>query len=275
MSGRLEGKAALVTGGGTGIGFAIAKRFVEEGAKVVITGRRADKLKEATDAIGSKNISAVTGDVGNLDDAKKMVDAVAAVGGGRIDILLNNAGIDNAGTIVDIDPALWDSIIKTNLYGPFNTMRAAIPYMIKQNGGAIINIASLAGLRRIPAMPAYSSSKSGLIGLTQAAALDYGAYNIRCNVLAPGATRTAMMENSMSGLSQSLKISMDDTLKLLTSTTPLKRIALPEEMAGTAVYLASDDSSYVTGVVIPVDGGACVVDPCGVSVASSGAQWGD
>jgi NAD(P)-dependent dehydrogenase (short-subunit alcohol dehydrogenase family) len=188
--------------------------------------------------------------------------------------LVNCAGIDPSGTIVEVPLELWDSVIKTNLYGPFNTMRAALPHMIKQQSGSVINVASLAGLRRIPAMPAYSSSKSGLIGLTQAAALDYGAYNIRCNVLAPGATQTGMMEHSMTPLSEQLNISMDETLKLLTSTVPLKRIAQPAEMAGTAVYLAGDDSTYVTGVVIPVDGGACVVDPCGVSVASTGANWG-
>ena len=273
MGEQLKGKVALITGGGSGIGAAIAKRFVDEGAKIVITGRRKEALAEMVALLPEGSVLPFAGDVTNPDDAKAMVDATVKFGG-KIDILVNNAAIDPAGTIVDIPIEQWKAVIETNLYGPFFTMRAAIPYMIDAGGGSIINVSSLAGLRRIPAMPAYSSSKSGLIGLTEAAALDYGKNNIRCNVICPGATRTAMLENSMGGLAKALDTDVDGALTFLTRFNPLPRPASPEEITGAAVFLASDDSSAITGISIPIDSGACIVDPNGAAASSAGTDWG-
>ncbi|MDR0862643.1 MAG: SDR family oxidoreductase [Oscillospiraceae bacterium] len=273
--GQLTGKTALITGGGSGIGAAIAKRFVAEGAKVVITGRRKDALAGTISAVPEGTALAFAGDVTKFEDAKAMVEATVNFGGGKIDILVNNAAIDPSGTIVEVPLEQWERVIYTNLFGPFYTMRAAIPYMIEANGGSIVNVASLAALRRIPAMPAYSSAKSGLIGLSQAAALDYGKYGIRVNVLCPGATRTDMLENSMKSLAEAQNTDVYGALKILTRFTPLGRPAEPDEVAGAAVFFASDDSLVITGAVLPIDAGACVVDPNGVSVSDSGTSWGN
>ena len=273
MKGQLEGKVALITGGGSGIGAAIAKRFAAEGAKIVITGRRKEALAETVAALPAGSVLPVTGDVTKFDDAKAMVDATVKFGG-RIDILVNNAAIDPAATVVDLPIEQWQKVIETNLYGPFYTMKAALPYMMEANVGSIVNIASLAALRRIPAMPAYSASKSGLIGLSQAVALDYGKYNIRCNVVCPGATRTDMLENAMGSLAAAMDTDVDGALSFMTRFNPLPRAASPSEITGAVVFFAGDDSAIITGAVLPVDAGACVVDPNGAAVASGGTRWG-
>jgi len=272
MSGQLNGKVALITGGGSGIGAAIAKRFVAEGAKIVITGRRKEALAETVAALPEGSVFPFAGDVRSPDDAKAMVEATVKFGG-KIDILVNNAGIDNPGSVVDIPLEQWAAILETNLYGPFYTMRFALPYMIDAGAGSIVNVASLAGLRRIPAMPAYCSSKSGLIGLSQAVALDYGKNNIRCNVVCPGATRTAMMENSMAGLAASLETDITGALDYLTRFNPLPHAASTDQITGAVVFFAGDDSVKITGAVLPVDEGSCVVDPNGAAL--SGRGWGE
>ena len=272
MSGLLNGKVALITGGGSGIGAAIAKRFVAEGAKIVITGRRAEALAGTVAALPEGSVLPFPGDVRNPDDAKAMVDETVKFGG-KIDILVNNAGIDPAGNVVDVSIEQWKSVIETNLYGPFYTMKYAIPYMVEAGGGSIVNIASLAGLRRIPSMPAYSSSKSGLIGLSQAVALDFGRSNIRCNVVCPGATRTEMLENAMKGLADSLETDISGALDYMTRFNPLAHAATTDQITGAVVFFAGDDSLMVTGTVLPVDAGSCVVDPNGAAL--SGRAWGE
>ena len=271
MSGLLNGKIALVTGGGSGIGAAIARRFTAEGAKIVITGRRKEALEETVAACPKDSVLAFASDVRNPDDAQAMVEATVKFGG-KIDVLVNNAGIDPPGTVVDVPIEQWKSVIETNLYGPFYTMRAALPLMIKAGGGSIVNIASLAGLRRIPAMSAYCSSKSGLIGLSQSVALDYGVHNIRCNVVAPGATRTVMLETSMKGLADSLETDITGALDFMTRFNPLPHPASSEQITGAVVFFAGDDSAMITGAVLPVDSGSCVVDPNGAAL--SGRAWG-
>jgi len=272
MSGQLNGKVALITGGGSGIGAAIARRFVAEGAKIVITGRRKEALAETVATLPEGSVLAFAGDVRNPDDAKAMVEETVKFGG-KIDILVNNAGIDPPGAVVELPIEQWAAVVETNLYGPFYTMKYALPYMIDAGCGSIVNIASLAGLRRIPSMPAYCSSKSGLIGLSQSVALDYGKNNIRCNVVCPGATRTAMMENSMAGLADSLDTDITGALDYLTRFNPLPHAASTDEVAGAVVFFAGDDSVMITGAVLPVDAGSCVVDPNGAALA--GRAWGD
>jgi NAD(P)-dependent dehydrogenase (short-subunit alcohol dehydrogenase family) len=270
---QLKGKVALITGGGTGIGAAIAERFVAEGARVCITGRRQELLDQVARSLPEGSVVTCAGDVANFDDACKMVETAFNLEN-RLDILVNNAGIDPPGSIVEMDPALWHRVVETNLTGPFLLMKAALPHMIKARNGSIINISSLAGLRCIPAMPAYCSTKAGLIMLTQQAALDYGPYGIRCNVVCPGAIRTPMLEHSMSPLKEVLKTDMDGVFTYFSSNTPLRRVASPREVTGICVYLASDESSFMTGAVLVLDGGAAIVDVNGVAVSNAGMKWG-
>jgi NAD(P)-dependent dehydrogenase (short-subunit alcohol dehydrogenase family) len=202
-----------------------------------------------------------------------MVDATISFGG-KIDVLVNNAGIDPGGSVVDLDPALWRQVIETNLTGPFLLMKAAIPSIIKNKGGSIINIASLGGLRCLPGMPAYASSKAGLIMLTQQVALDYGPDKVRSNVVCPGGTRTAMVENSLGGLKKVLNTDLEGVFKVVSSGIPLRRFAAPEEITGICSYLASDDSSFMTGSVLLIDGGSAVVDVSGATLTNAGVKWG-
>ena len=268
----LKGKIALITGGGTGIGEALAKRFVADGAKVCITGRRQEKLDQVAASLPKDSVATCSGDVSSLPDVERMVETTLKLGG-KIDVLVNNAGIDPPGKITEVDINVWKRVLEVNLTGPFHTMRVAIPHMIKNGGGSIINIASLAGVRRLPAMAAYCSSKAGLIALTQQAALDYGPSKIRCNVVCPGAIRTAMLEQAMSGLAETLKTDINGALDRMTIYSPLRRAGSPDEITGICSFLASDESTFMTGAVLLVDGGAAIVDVNGASV-SAGLDWG-
>ncbi len=268
---RLEGKTALITGGGRGIGAAIAKRFVDDGAKIVISDIRSDLLDSVAKSLKKGMVVTCAGDVTKFDDVKKMVEETVTLGGGKIDILVNNAGIDPGGSIVDIEIDLWKKILDVNLNGPFFCMRAAIPYMIKQGGGSIVSIASLAGVRCLPSMPAYCASKGGLIQLALQAALEYGPKGIRSNVVAPGATKTEMLTQAMASLSQAIK---KDAFEVLTESVPLRHAATPEQITGACSFLASDDAAFITGAVLMVDGGAAIVDVSGASVARAGVGWG-
>jgi meso-butanediol dehydrogenase / (S,S)-butanediol dehydrogenase / diacetyl reductase len=269
----LKGKVALVTGGGTGIGAAIARRFVSEGAKVCITGRRQEMLDRVAGLLPAGSIATCSGDVTVFGDACRMVEQTLKFGG-KLDVLVNNAGIDPPGAVVDIDPEVWRRVIETNLTGPLLMMKAVLPHMIKAGGGSVINIASLAGTRCIPNMPAYCASKAGLIMLTQQASLDYGPSKIRCNVVCPGAVKTEMLVHSMGPLGEALHTDTDGALARLTSFSPLKRAGTPEEITGICVYLASDDSTFMTGAVLMLDGGTAIVDANGAAVSSSGVNWG-
>jgi meso-butanediol dehydrogenase / (S,S)-butanediol dehydrogenase / diacetyl reductase len=270
---RIDGKVALITGGGTGIGAAIAERFVNEGAKVVITGRRQQMLDEVASTLPKSSVATCAGDVTKFEDAERMVKTALDLGG-KLDVLVNNAGIDPPGSIVDIDIKLWRQIIDINLTGPFLLMKATLPHMIKAGGGSIINIASLAGLRCISSMPAYCSSKAGLIMLTQQAAHDYGPSKIRCNVVCPGATRTPMLEQAQASLMSALNTDLDGAFKYFSANAPLRRVANPVEMTGICLFLASNDSAYMTGAVLVMDGGAAIVDVNDVQVKNAGVKWG-
>jgi meso-butanediol dehydrogenase/(S,S)-butanediol dehydrogenase/diacetyl reductase len=268
---RLEGKTAIITGGGAGIGCAIAELFTKEGANVVITGRRQSALDSVAATLPSDCVLTCAGDVANTEDAALMVETALKFTG-RLDILVNNAAIDTAGSVVDIDPDLWRRIIETNLTGPFLMMKHAIPEMIKSGGGSIVNVASLAGIRCLPGMPAYCSSKAGLIMLTKQVALDYGVDGVRCNVVCPGGTRTAMLENS---LAPAATTNIDGVLAKMSSNSPLRRVATPQEIASVCLCVASDDFSFVTGAEIVADGGAHIVDVNGTALSSTGMKWGE
>jgi meso-butanediol dehydrogenase / (S,S)-butanediol dehydrogenase / diacetyl reductase len=270
----LDGKVALITGAGTGIGTAIAERFVADGARICITGRRQEKLDEVIHSLTPGAVVSYVGDVTRLEDARQMVETALAISG-KLDVLVNNAAIDPGGTtIVDLDPELWHRVLETNLTGPMYLMKAAIPYMMKGGGGSIINIASLGGLRCLPGMPAYCSSKAGLIMLTKQVALDFGPDKIRCNVVCPGGTRTKMLENSLAPLAEKLGTDLDGVFECISSMIPLRRTAHPNEISGICSFLASDDASFMTGAVIVVDGGTAIVDVAGAALTQFDVKWG-
>jgi len=264
----LEGKVALVTGGGTGIGTAIAERFIKEGAKVCISGRRKEMLDKVAQSLPSDSIMTCPGDTSKDKDAARMVETTVSFGG-KIDLLVNNAAISSQGSVADLDPELWRETIAVNLTGPFLLMKAAIPHMIEGGGGSIINIASVGGMRCLPAMPAYCTSKAALIMLTQQAALDYGPHKIRCNAICPGGIKTAMAEKEFGQFGKMLGMEPDKFIDIIAEELPLKRFGQPSEIAGMCTYLASDDSSFTTGAALLVDAGTSIVDAVGASIMGS------
>jgi meso-butanediol dehydrogenase/(S,S)-butanediol dehydrogenase/diacetyl reductase len=264
----LKGKVALITGGGTGIGTAIAERFVADGAKICITGRRKELLEKVAKSLPSESVVICQGDVSKEEDVKRMVETTVKFGG-KINVLVNNAGTNHPAPIVELDPKMWQEVIEVNLTGPFLLMKAVIPYMLKEGGGSIINISSLGGTRCLPGMPAYCSSKAGLIMLTQQAALEYGRKNIRCNAVCPGGVKTEMTKKDFGQAGQMLGIDPDTFIDQIALEIPMRRFATPSEMGGLCSYLASDDSSFMTGAVIIMDGGTAVVDAVGAGITAA------
>jgi meso-butanediol dehydrogenase/(S,S)-butanediol dehydrogenase/diacetyl reductase len=264
----LKGKVALVTGGGTGLGTAIAERFVADGAKVCITGRRKELLEKVAKSLPSGSVVICQGDVSKEEDVKRMVETTMKFGG-KINVLVNNAGTNHPASIAELDLKLWEHVIAVNLTGPFLLMKAVIPHMLKEGGGSIINIASLGGMRCLPAMPAYCSSKAGLIMLTQQAALEYGRNNIRCNAVCPGGVKTEMTRKDFGQFGEMLGIEPDTFIDQIAQEIPMRRFAASPEIGGLCSYLASDDSSFMTGAVITMDGGTAVVDAVGAGITTA------
>jgi len=262
----LKGKVAVVTGGGTGIGEAITRRFVQLGARVCIAGRRRDMLEGVAKSLPEGTIKICAADVSVDKDVERIVETALSFDG-SLHILVNNAGADQPpGNIVDLPTEEWKRVVDVNLTGPFMMMKASIPHMVRAGGGSVINVSSLAGLRCNPDMPAYCATKGGLINLTQQAALDFGPHNVRCNVVCPGATRTDMFTRNMAEFAAMLGTDVEDIFARFTKDVPLRRVSRPVEMAGLCAYLASDESSFLTGAVIPVDGGAAIVDVSGAVI---------
>lgn len=264
----LKGKVALITGGGSGIGTAIAERFVADGAKICITGRRKEMLEKVAESLPSGSVVICQGDVSKEEDGKRMVETTVKFGG-KINVLVNNAGINHPAPIAELDLKLWEHVIAVNLTGPFLLMKEVIPYMLKEGGGSIINIASLGGLRCLPSMPAYCSSKAGLIMLTQQAALEYGSKNIRSNVVCPGGVSTEMTVKDFGEFGRMLGIEHNTFINQIVQEIPMRRFAASSEMGGLCSYLASDDSSFMTGAVITIDGGTAVVDAVGAGITAA------
>lgn len=243
---RLKDKITIVTGATHGIGKAIAEAFAREGAWVLLAARdqeAGDANVKAIRAAGGKCEYLFT-DIGYPQQIKAAVD-LAAKQNGRIDVLVNNAAyIANWHNIEEADDEEWDRVYRVNLRGSARFIEQVIPYMRKQKSGSIINVSSVQGLVAARSSPAYTSMKHGLIGLTRNVAYDYGLENIRCNALCPGAIRVRYSPPAGSEL-HARQI----------SKTFLGRVGEPQECAGPAVFLASDESSYVTGAVLAVDGG--------------------
>ena len=256
MSKRLEGKVALITGGGTGIGAAIARRFVASGASVALTGRRREPIAQLAAEL---NGLAVQGDTGNADDCAAAVTRTVAEFGG-LDILIANAAILSAGSVTTLVEADWQDVMNVNVAGAMQIARAAVPAMVERGGGAIVTISSVAGIRSSREFSAYITSKHALIGLTKTLACDYGAQGIRANSLCPGWVKTSMSDGAMASLADRKGLTVEEARALTTQYTPLQRMGEPDEIAACAEFLVSDDASFVTGATLIADGGGHIVD---------------
>jgi meso-butanediol dehydrogenase / (S,S)-butanediol dehydrogenase / diacetyl reductase len=246
-AGRFAGKVAVVTGGGSGIGRATALRFAAEGAAVLVAdvaGATAEAVAIRATAAGGTALGMAV-DVTDRDQVAAMVDrAVASFGG--VDVLVTAAGIIAFGDVVQTEPEVWERVLAVNLTGAYLCARAAIPVMAARGGGAIVTISSSTGAHdAAPGTAAYVASKGGVAMLTKAMAVDHAAAGVRVNAIAPGPTATPMLQAVMN----------PDELRAFGQAMPVGRLADPAELAAAALFLASDDASYVTGAVFAVDGG--------------------
>jgi NAD(P)-dependent dehydrogenase (short-subunit alcohol dehydrogenase family) len=248
---RLAGQTALITGGGTGMGRAMALAFSREGANVTVAGRRAEKLREVVSEIEKQSgkALAVSCDVTQSKDTERAVrETVARFG--RLDVLVNNAGAVHISTVESISEEDWDRIMLVNLKGPFLMSRAALPELRKAGGGSIINIGSILGLVGMKGRAAYAASKGGVTQLTKAMAMDYAHEKIRVNCICPALVETELIRDVFGSGSEG-----EAVRRLRIAQIPLGRIGRPEDVADMAVFLASEESSWMTGVAIPLDGG--------------------
>ncbi|MFI6498092.1 SDR family NAD(P)-dependent oxidoreductase [Nonomuraea typhae] len=263
---RLHGKVALITGAGTGIGAATARRFAAEGARVFLTGRRrallervAEEVEKASDGTaGGGPPAAFAADMGDTRQARAAV-AACLERFGRLDVLVANAGGHGGEAVADTGDASWQEALHANLNTCFVTCREALPSLIDA-GGAIVVVSSIAGLAAAPAISGYVTTKHALIGLTRSIARDYGPAGVRANCLCPGWVVTPMADAEMDVLAERDGITRDDAYSLVTKDVPLRRPATPEEIAAICLFLACPESAIMTGAVVVADGGATAVD---------------
>lgn len=245
----MEGKVALVTGASGGVGRSITKRLASEGCKLVLIGRNRDKLSKLSSEIGDKKdvltlVADITKEAEVLFALEQTVSSFD-----KLDFLVNNAGTINDPTpFHETTDDQWNELVDTNLIGTFRMTKAALPLMMKNGSGSIVNISSTLGLRSIPKVPltVYGVTKAGIIMFTRSIAVEYGQYGIRCNCIAPSTIRSSIIEPYLQD---------ENAKKILESTFPLRRIGEPDDIAGAVSYLCSEDARWVTGSVMMLDGG--------------------
>jgi NAD(P)-dependent dehydrogenase (short-subunit alcohol dehydrogenase family) len=241
----LERKIALITGGGSGIGFDIAQCMIAAGATVIITGRRENALKESIKTLG-ENAHYIVNDVTELKKLETLVYEIENRFGG-IDILVNNAGINMKKPALEVTDEDFDRIVHTNLNSVFSLTRICAKGMIERKSGSILMISSMAAYYGIDRVVAYAASKSGVEGMVKVLASEFSKYNVRVNAIAPGFIETSMMKTAMG--------SDPDRMNRALNRTPMAKFGKPEDIGWAAVFLASEAAAYVTGVSLPVDGG--------------------
>jgi NAD(P)-dependent dehydrogenase (short-subunit alcohol dehydrogenase family) len=249
---RLQGKIVVITGAASGMGRATALRFAAEGAKLVIGDRHEQRLKEVVALIGAAGgeVRSALGDISRREVAEALVDLAVSTHG-RIDVLMNNAGImDHFQGVGELSDEVWRAVFATNVDGPMYTSRRALPQMVKQGGGSIINVSSMSGYSGASAGAAYTASKHAVLGLTRATAWRYAKQGIRCNAICPGAVRTNIEESMPRDKIDPAGFERASAFFMLTAA-----ILEPEEIASLALYLASDESKFVNGAAIGADSG--------------------
>ncbi|HVQ05579.1 MAG TPA: glucose 1-dehydrogenase [Burkholderiaceae bacterium] len=249
---RLTDKVAIVTGAASGFGAEIARQYVKEGARVAVADINAAGAKDVAGALGA-NAIAVTCDVTQRADIDALVAATLKLGGGRLDIVVNNAGWSHKnGPLLDVDEATFDKLYAINVKSIFHMTHAVVPILRKQRSGVILNVGSTAGIRPRPGLTWYNSSKGAVNLMSKSLAVELGVDNIRVNAICPVMGATGLLEQFM-GMADT-----PENRKKFIATIPMGRLSTPLDIARAAVYLASDDAEFITGVEFPVDGGRTV-----------------
>lgn len=248
--GKLSGKTAIVTGGTSGMGQGIAELFAREGASVVVGGRDASRGNDVVDGIRKAGGLAefVSGDVKDIDTARRLISRAVEVFGG-VDVLVPNAGLLGLASITELEPELWHDTVATNLHAVYYLLHFGIPELQKRGGGTVVVNGSVAAFKVFPNHAAYCASKGALVALVKQVALDYGP-SVRINLLCPGPVDTPLIHASVVAFPNP-----DEIIRETANGVPMKRLGTPYDIAKAALFLASDDSSWITGSTLVVDGG--------------------
>jgi NAD(P)-dependent dehydrogenase (short-subunit alcohol dehydrogenase family) len=248
MTGRLEGKVAVITGAGSGLGRATAARFAREGARVHLVDRDGDAVRAVAADLGGTAV----GHVADVSDAAGM-EALAGevLAGDRVDIVFANAGIEGVGSAADLDEADWSRVIDVNLKGVWLSSKWFLPGMVEQGGGAIVNTASVGGLVGVRGIFPYAAAKGGVVAMTRQMGLDYAPHHVRVNAVCPGTVITPLVERNWAAKG----LDLDERRAAAAGDVPLGRTGEPEDVANAVLFLASDEAAWVTGHALVVDGG--------------------